>query len=112
MITEFDENYFDGETEAGMNGYHRSPINDPAIPLAHADDFGLTHWALFQKHRNLFDNKTVLFVGCAKGFDVEDFRQLGVDAYGIDISSYAISKSNPPGMFLAILCSFPFSGGP
>lgn len=36
--------------------------------------------------------KTVLDVGCAKGFLVEALRDLGVEAYGIDISEYAISQ--------------------
>ena len=94
MITYFDENYFDGETEAGMNGYHRSPVKDPSIPLTYADEFGERHWFLYQKHREFFDDKTVLFVGCAKGFDVQDFRELGIEAYGIDVSAYAISKAS------------------
>ena len=36
--------------------------------------------------------KTVLDVGCAWGFLVEAFRDLGVEAYGVDISPYAISR--------------------
>lgn len=36
--------------------------------------------------------KKVLDVGCAVGYLVEGLRDLGVDAYGIDISDYAISK--------------------
>src|SRR5262245_20855665 len=35
---------------------------------------------------------TVLDVGCAKGFLVEALRDGGVEAFGIDISSYAISQ--------------------
>ncbi|MCP6727655.1 MAG: class I SAM-dependent methyltransferase, partial [Patescibacteria group bacterium] len=37
--------------------------------------------------------KKVLEIGCAKGFVVEDLREFGADCYGLDISSYAISKS-------------------
>lgn len=36
--------------------------------------------------------KKTLDVGCAKGFLVEAFRDRGVEAYGIDISEYAISE--------------------
>lgn len=36
--------------------------------------------------------KKVLEIGCAKGFLVKDLRDLGVDAYGLDVSSYAISQ--------------------
>jgi cyclopropane fatty-acyl-phospholipid synthase-like methyltransferase len=41
-------------------------------------------------------NKKVLELGCAKGFLVEDLRNLGVDAYGIDISQYAIDNTPIP----------------
>jgi 2-polyprenyl-3-methyl-5-hydroxy-6-metoxy-1,4-benzoquinol methylase len=35
-----------------------------------------------------------LEIGCAKGFVVEDLRGFGVDAYGLDISEYAISQAS------------------
>jgi GT2 family glycosyltransferase/SAM-dependent methyltransferase len=38
---------------------------------------------------------SVLDVGCAMGFLVEALRQRGVDAYGIDISEYAIANVDP-----------------
>src|SRR5262245_41460203 len=37
----------------------------------------------------------VLDVGCAKGFLVESLRDRGVEAFGIDISEYAISEVRP-----------------
>ena len=39
--------------------------------------------------------KRVLDVGCAKGFLVESLRDRGVDAFGIDISEYAIGEVRP-----------------
>lgn len=39
-----------------------------------------------------FNPKTVLDVGCAKGFLVEALRDRGVEAFGIDISEHAISQ--------------------
>lgn len=36
--------------------------------------------------------RTVLDVGCAMGFLVEGLRKRGVEAYGVDISEYAISQ--------------------
>lgn len=39
--------------------------------------------------------KTVLELGCAKGFIVKDLRDAGVNATGIDISSYAIGQCEP-----------------
>ncbi len=39
--------------------------------------------------------KTVLDAGCAKGFLVEALRDRGIEAFGIDISEYAISEVRP-----------------
>ena len=39
--------------------------------------------------------KTVLDAGCAMGFLVEALRQRGVEAYGVDISEYAIRNVHP-----------------
>jgi len=36
----------------------------------------------------------ILDFGCAKGFLVQAFRQLGHNAYGVDISNYAIQNSH------------------
>lgn len=41
-----------------------------------------------------FNPKTVIDFGCAYGYLVKALRDLGVDAWGIDISSYAISKAD------------------
>ena len=46
----------------------------------------------FIKTYNLKKNDKVLDVGCAKGYLVYDFHQAGIDAYGVDISKYALSK--------------------
>ena len=39
-----------------------------------------------------FEPKTVLDAGCAWGFLVEAFRNRGVEAFGVDISEYAIQQ--------------------
>jgi SAM-dependent methyltransferase len=39
--------------------------------------------------------KTVLDAGCAKGFLVENLRKRGIEAFGIDISEYAIQNVHP-----------------
>ncbi len=39
-----------------------------------------------------FEPKTVLDAGCAWGFLVEAFRNRRVEAFGVDISDYAIQK--------------------
>lgn len=45
-----------------------------------------------QKIIDEYNPKTVLEIGCAMGYLVEALRDRGVEAYGIDISEYAISK--------------------
>ncbi len=45
--------------------------------------------------------QNTLDVGCAKGFLVSNLRQLGINAYGIDISDYAISQNQRHRKFLS-----------
>lgn len=42
---------------------------------------------------HLFQPQRVLDLGCAKGFQVLALRREGIDAWGIDISDYAVSKA-------------------
>lgn len=43
--------------------------------------------------RELFGPATVLDAGCAKGFQVKALRSLGMEAWGIDISEYAVASA-------------------
>ncbi len=52
-----------------------------------------------------FNPKTVLDAGCAWGYLVAALRDRGVEAYGIDISSYAISKVRADIKQYCALCS-------
>src|SRR6516225_1448695 len=58
------------------------------------------HWLKFFGHvadeivRRLRP-RLVLDVGCAKGFLVECLRDRGVEAYGLDVSEFAISEVRP-----------------
>lgn len=45
------------------------------------------------RHYGLDTGDAVLDVGCAKGFLVKDFQDLDIDAYGIDVSRYAIRNA-------------------
>lgn len=49
----------------------------------------------FIDYYNLKKGDKVLDVGSAKGYLIYDFINLGIDAYGIDISKYAIDCSPP-----------------
>lgn len=63
-------------------------------PIAYEDP---AHWVEFfggiaNKIVNDIHPKTVLDAGCAMGYLVAALRDRGVEAYGVDISEYAISK--------------------
>lgn len=79
---EYGEMYFDGPREYGYGGYwydgRWKPVAQDII-----DHFGLK------------PGDRVLDVGCAKGFLVKDLLALGIDAYGIDISRYALMHCEP-----------------
>ena len=76
---EFGEMYFDGPRELGYGGYRYDGRWQP-VASDIVDHFGLKPGDRF------------LDIGCAKGFLVKDMLALGIDAYGIDVSTYALMK--------------------
>lgn len=93
--SEYDASYFDGAKQAtrhnaGYSEYERWKRFEGEGSLGEywkdlANKFSNTH---------ALQNKKVLEIGCAKGFVVEDLRELGVDAYGLDVSAYAIGEAS------------------
>ena len=81
---EYGELYFDGPREYGYGGYSYDGRWRPV-----ARDM-IEHFGLKPGDR-------VLDVGCAKGFLVKDFMLEcpGIEAFGIDISQYALMNSEP-----------------
>ena len=75
----YGKDYFDGDRSYGYGGYK---YDGRWIQVA--KDI-INYYDL-----NLGDK--ILDVGCAKGFLVKDFIDQGIDAYGIDISEYAIKN--------------------
>lgn len=75
----YGELYFDGPREYGYGGYK---YDGRWVPVAKD----------IIKHFNLKKGSKVLDVGCAKGFLVKDLLNLGIDAFGIDISQYALNN--------------------
>ena len=57
------------------------------------EEFYLRFRALAITIKHLFNPTRVLDVGCAKGFLVKAFEDIGVHAWGVDVSEYAISKA-------------------
>src|SRR3990172_8225136 len=93
--SEYDISYFDGKLgsykhNAGYTSYDRWPrISDDFVP--HNQSTG-EYWkdlALRYNLDHVLQNKKVLEIGSAKGFVVEAMRDLGINAYGIDVSQYA-----------------------
>jgi ubiquinone/menaquinone biosynthesis C-methylase UbiE len=79
---EYGKMYYDGPREYGYGGYNYDGRWQPV-----AKDI-VTHF-------NLKSGDRVLDVGCAKGFLVKDLLAIGIDAYGIDVSTYALMKCEP-----------------
>src|SRR5579863_6221033 len=81
---EYGEQYFDGPREYGYGGYR---YDGRWIPVAR--DM-IAHFGLKPGDR-------VLDVGCAKGFLVKDLMIAcpGLEAFGIDVSRYALDHCEP-----------------
>ena len=81
---QYGELYFDGPREVGYGGYR---YDGRWVPIA--EDF--------VRHFKLNSGDRVLDVGCAKGFLVKDLMKVcpGLQAFGIDISEYAMMHCEP-----------------
>lgn len=83
VARQFGREYFDGDRRYGYGGYSydgrwRSVARETISTYM------------------LGPGSRVLDVGCAKGFYVSDLCSLGIDAYGIDISRYAVAERPHP----------------
>jgi cyclopropane fatty-acyl-phospholipid synthase-like methyltransferase len=84
IAQQFGEEYFDGTREQGYGGYR---YDGRWLPIA--EDI-VRHFALKAGDR-------ILDVGCGKGFLVKDLMKVcaGLEAFGIDISEYAVMNCEP-----------------
>ena len=84
IAKQFGEDYFDGAREYGYGGYR---YDGRWIPVARD----------IVAHFSLKPGMRILDVGCAKGFLVKDLMQVcpGLEAFGIDISDYALAHCAP-----------------
>jgi len=98
----FGREFFDGDRRHGYGGYNYHPrFWQPVIPT-------------FQKHFGLTTTKSVLDVGCGKGFMLHDMATMipGITLKGIDISEYAIRNAiedMKPHVQVANAVSLPFA---
>lgn len=97
----FDREFFDGEREFGYGGFsYNEKYWSPVLPD-------------FDQHFGNLATKSILDVGCAKGFMLFDLLRLypGAKVKGVDISDYAILHSIPevrPFLQVANAKSLPF----
>ena len=81
----FGKEFFDGDRRHGYGGYnYQARFWQPVIPT-------------FQEHFGLTSDRSVLDVGCGKGFMLHDMVELipGITVAGIDISEYAVENAMP-----------------
>jgi cyclopropane fatty-acyl-phospholipid synthase-like methyltransferase len=84
IAREYGREYFDGSRDTGYGGYRYD-----GRWVAIAEDM-VAHWGLKPGDR-------VLDVGCGKGFLVKDLMKVcpGLEAFGLDISEYALLDCEP-----------------
>jgi ubiquinone/menaquinone biosynthesis C-methylase UbiE len=83
IARQFEEAFFDGDRRHGYGGFsYHSRFWQPVVPT-------------FQEFYQLDRQSSLLDIGCAKGFMLNDFQELipGMDVTGIDVSQYAIEHS-------------------
>ena len=71
--------YFDGNRKYGYGGYYYDGRWKKKVKK-------------IKNHYKLKSGSKVLDVGCAKGFLIKDLLDIGIDAYGVEISQYAINN--------------------
>jgi len=93
---EYDISYFDGElTSLRHNaGYTRYQRWKRVEGVGSRGEYYADLAAKLISTRGLAGKK-ILELGCAKGFLVEDLRAQGIDAWGLDVSAYAVSQAAP-----------------
>ncbi len=71
--------------------YKRYSVGDKYVDYQKSDDLKKFFDAVAERIIEMENPRSVLDIGCAMGFLVASLRDRGVQAYGIDVSKYAIS---------------------
>ena len=80
----FDKSYYEAGPQTGKSLYQNYRwIPELTIPLAHH----------IVSYTEIPESYTIMDFGCAKGYLVHALRLLGREAYGVDISEYAINQA-------------------
>lgn len=81
----YDADYFEHGIQTGVSLFENYRwIPELTIPMA----------MVINDYLGIRRGETILDIGCAKGYMVKAFRWLGRDAYGYDISAYAIEQAD------------------
>lgn len=79
----FDHDYYERGEELGISGYSNYRwMPERTLPFCHT----------IAQYLDISRKDTILDYGCAKGFLTKAFCMLGYNAYGADISDYALSQ--------------------
>lgn len=85
-VVEFNEDYFMRGQETGVSNYtNYSWMPEVTLKLAES----IKHYLGIKKGANVLD------YGAARGFLVRAFREIGITAYGYDISEWAVTNCDP-----------------
>lgn len=77
----FNEDYFERGVETGVSAYKNYRwLPHYSLPAANSI-------------KKIYGEVTFLDFGCAKGYLVKALRLLGLDAYGYDVSKYAVENA-------------------
>ena len=86
MKNKYNKDYYENGVAKGISGYDNYRwIPELTYPMA---------YSIF-KNLKIKKKDKVLEFGCAHGFLVKALNDFKIDAYGVDVSSYAISKVDP-----------------
>ena len=85
----FDQTYFQGDRPEGYTNYSREQWGGVWTFESLAQQL----YDMSAQRGQSMQNRKVLVVGCAYGYGVQELVELGVDAYGLDISAWAISQA-------------------
>ncbi len=86
MKNKYNKDYYENGVAKGISGYDNYRwIPELTYPMAYS----------ICKNLKIKKNDKVLEFGCAHGFLVKALNDFKIDAYGVDVSSYAISKVDP-----------------
>ena len=83
-MSEYDEEYYLKGTKSGYGGKFSPYTEEYYLPIAR-------HYAKI--FIDIFNPKTVMELGCARGYLTMVLRRMNIEAYGIDISEWAINNA-------------------